>query len=283
MSELNKAYEGRRAFYIDIRPADTTSAGASFTKQLAQQLKDAALKSGIENLYVLAPYDGSAGAGAPSPGAGGGRRLTIFTSLLKEEVASTGENKPETVRSRYRVGTRFAPNPVYQAAREALAKAQAQETDVQQDYEDALARLRQATTDEERAAAEGDVDFERRRWYDAQDNVTVAQQALAGTPENVEQEVFQPYDYLVYSVTMNAQVEVSLEVADPESGVVRQLQVIGGAAAATDRYTEAVSATDAEGAKPDPKELPTASELLATAQRTRAARPSHGSRGRSRN
>jgi tetratricopeptide (TPR) repeat protein len=271
IAQMDRAYDGRRAFYIDIRPADTTSAGASFTRQLAQQLKEAALMSGIENLYVLASYDGTAGASAPSPGSPG-RRLVIFTSLLKEDVTTTGENKPETVRSRYRVGTRFAPNPVFQEARRALAQAQAQETEVQQDYEDALARLRQADTPEEADAAEADVDFERRRWYDAQDNVTVAQKALAETPEDVEQEVYQPYDYLVFSVTMDAQVEVSLEVADPESGVVRKLRVIGGEAAANDRYTEAVSATDAENAKPDPKELPTSSELLASARKDAAGK-----------
>jgi tetratricopeptide (TPR) repeat protein len=270
-AEVKDAFERRRAFYIDIQAVDHSSAGNSFGKQIAQILKETALASGMSDVYVTAPFETSSGASAV-PVAGGmpGRRLTIFAQLLSENVETPGKDKPEIVRSHYKLGTRFAPNPQYQTAREALAEAEAQLTEVSQRNDEALVAVRVAQTPEEKAVAESDADVQRRRLNDAEDNVTNARKALAATAEQVEQEIFQPYDYKVYTVTMNAKVEVSLEVGDPDTGATRRLQLIDGTATAQDTYNEGVSATDSEGVTPKAQNLPTESELLAAARKDTA-------------
>lgn len=270
-ADVKKSFDRRRAFYIDIRSVDDFSAATSFGKQVAQKLKSAALASGIEDLYVVAPFASVPGAEAvPSAGGMPGRRLTIFTSLLSENVVTRDKEKPQTVRSRYKLGTRFVRNPAFDKARKALAAAQSEETDVEQDYQDAVADAALAVTPEEKAEASERIAFERLRLFDAQDAVTEARRALADTPEDMEEEVFQPYDYKVFSVIMEATVEVSLEAADPDTGAVRNLEVITGSTAAEDTYNEGVLATDAEGAVADAEELPTESELLASARKAAA-------------
>jgi len=270
-AEVKDAFDRRRAFYIDIQAVDHSSAANSFGKQIAQILKETALASGMNDVFVTAPYETGSGASAV-PAAGGmpGRRLTIFAQLVSENVETPGKDKPEIVRSRYKLGTRFAPNPSYQTAKEALAEAEAQLTEVSQRYEEALQAARVAQTPEEKDAAESDADVQRRRLNDAEDNVTNARKALAATPEQVEQEIFQPYDYKVYTVTMNAKVEVSLEVGDPDTGATRRLQLIDGTATAQNTYNEGVSATDSEGVTPKAENLPTESELLAAARKDTA-------------
>lgn len=273
IAQVKDAFDRKRAFYIDIQASDHSSAATSFGKQLAQILKEAALAANTSNLYVTAPYDTASGsAAAPVTSGMSGRRLTIFTTLLAEDVVTSGKTKPELVRSRYKLGTRFVYNPAYQEAKKVLANAEAQLTEVEQRYNDELAVLARADTPEDKAAAADEVDFQRRRLYDAQDNVTKARNGLAATPEQVEEEVFQPYDYKVFNVVMNAKVEVSLEVGDPDTGAVRTLQVVSGAAQAQDTYNEGVSATDANNVQLDPENLPTESELLESARKDTATK-----------
>jgi len=270
--QMKEAFDNRRAFYIDIRAEGASSVGSSFSKQLAQTLKQAVIASGIKDLYVVAPYGdaGSASALAEQRGLAG-RHLTIFTSLLSEPVTVRGENKPEVVRSTYRVGTRYVPNPQYDAARRALVEAKARENEVQQDFDRLLSEFRRADEDEQDLILD-DLEFQRSLLEDAKDATIEAERALANTPEETEQEVFQPYDYLVYTVTMEAKVEVSLEVADPYKGATRTLEVITGVAKAEDTYTEDVQPTDSEGVEHDPRDLPTESELLEAAREDAAAK-----------
>lgn len=263
---LKEAFDNRRAFYIDIRSEGESSVGSSFSKELTQTLKKAVIASGIRDLYVVAPFEGAGSASALAEQRGlAGRHLTIFTSLLSEPVTVRGENKPEVVRSTYRVGTRYIPNPEYHEARRALAEAKARENEVQQDYERLLAEFRRAD-EEDRDTILGDLEFQRSLLDDAEDETIEEERKLAATDEQVEKEVFQPYDYLVYTVTMEARVEVSLEVADPYRGATKTLEVITGTARAEDAYNEGVQPTDTANAVNNPRDLPTQSELLEAAR-----------------
>ncbi|MHC4713258.1 MAG: tetratricopeptide repeat protein [Planctomycetota bacterium] len=267
IASLKEAFDDRRAFYIDIRSDVDSSVGTSFGRQLAQLLKKAVIESGIKDLYVVAPFPVVSDSAALAQQRGlAGRRMTIFTSLIGEDVVVRGEDKPEVVRSSYRVGTRYVPNPDYDAARRKLAEVRARETEASQDLEDLLILLRGTEDPDEREDLLGDIAFQRSIVEDAEDDVTEAERLLAATDRDIEQEVFQPYDYIVYTVTMEAKVEVSLEVADPERGTTRTLEVITGKVEVEDTYNEDVQATDVDGAKVNPKELPTQSEVLAGAR-----------------
>jgi len=264
---LKEAFDNRRAFYIDIRSEADSSAGATFTKQLTQTLKTAVIESGIKDLYVVAPFDRTDGGENLSSVQGlSGRHLTIFTSLLSEPVIVRGENRPETVQSNYRLGTRFVPNPAYDKGRRAVIEARAEEKDVEQEYERLLEQLRRVDDEDERDSLLSEIEFQRALLDDAEDATIEAERILAATAEQTEEEVFQPYEYLSYTVTMEAKVEVSLEVADPYKGATRTIEVIKGSTVAADAYTEGVEPTDSQGAVTDPKELPTQSELLAEAR-----------------
>lgn len=268
VAALKQAFDNRRAFYVDIRSDADSSAGASFSKQLAQTLKQAVIASGIRDLYVVAPFDRATGYEALATRRGlAGRHLTIFTSLLSEPVIVRGENKPEIVQSTYRLGTRYVPNPAYNAARMALADARYSENDVEQEFERLLALLRRTDDEDEREELLSELDFQRSLLEDAEDNTIDAIKVLANTVEDVEQEVIQPYEYLVYTVSMEAKVEVSLEVADPYRGSTQTLEVLSGVALAEDTYNEGVQPTDTRGVQSNPKSLPTQSELLATARK----------------
>ncbi len=272
ITSIKEAFDNRRAFYIDIRSESESSIGISFSRQLAQTLKKAVIDSGIKDLYIVAPFEAVADGSLLSQQKGlAGRRMTIFTSLIGEDVITRGEDKPEVVRSSYKVGTRFVPNPDYDSMRRTLAEAKANETNASQDLERLYQELRRVA-EEDRESLLDDIDFQRSILDDAEDAVIEAEKALAATDRDVEQEVFQPYDYLIYTVTMEAKVEVSLEVADPERGATRQLEVITGRADAEDTYNDGVQATDVGGARLDPRELPTQSELLADARSDAASK-----------
>jgi tetratricopeptide (TPR) repeat protein len=271
-AEVKAAFDKKRAFFIDIRSADQSSAGTSFARQLAQKLKETVLSSGIEDVFLLAPYEGATlSTAAGASGGLAGRKMTIFTSVLSENVLTAGQNKPQIMRSRYKVGTRWVPNPDYAGAKKLLAAAEDQQRDAFQRRTNAEDALNIATTPEERDAANSDLQFATRLLFDAQDKVSGARTAAAAAPEQVEEEVYQPYDYKVFAITMQATVEVSLEVADPGTGAVRSLEVVTGAASADSSYNDGVSATDAEGVSPKAIDLPSEGELLAQARDSSAA------------
>jgi len=271
ISAVKEAFDGKRAFYVDIRSADPSSAGTSFGKQLAQRLKETVLNSGITDLFVLAPYDSAAVASAASAAGLAGRRMTVFTSVLSENVITSGQNKPQIVRSRYKLGTRSVLNPDYTKAKQAQADAEAELSKATQDYQNADDVRRRATTPSEIDAAESSLEFAKRRTFDAEDRVSDARKASAATPEQIDEEIYQPYDYRVYSVTMQARIEVSLEVANPDTGAVRGLEVIAGTASAQSTYNDGVLATDAQGVSPKPPELPSEGELIDGARKDAAA------------
>ncbi len=263
---LKEAFDKRRAFYIDIRSADESSKGASFSKQLTQTLKKTVISSGIKDLYVVAPYNRLGMPTGLSEERGlAGRRLTIFTSLLSEDVIVKGSNKPETVRSYYKIGTRNVPNPQYAKARQNVADLESREIQAKHDYEDALADYRNADP-ADKEALWGEVETYRQDYEDAEDDTAKARKVLANTDEWIEQEVTQPYNYTVYTVTMEAKVEVGISVADPDTGAYKDLETISGTSKAQDTYNEGVQATDTRGVEVDPKELPTKSELLISAR-----------------
>jgi len=268
---VKEAFDKRRAFYIDIRSADQTSGGASFSKQLAQMLKETAISSGIGDLYVMAPSEESAvKSSAPSAGGLSGRRVTIFTSLLSENVLTTGRTRPQLMRSKYKVGTRWVPNPSYEEQRQTLADVDAKEIATEQDFRQAENEFDTATTPAEKELAQANLDFFRQRLFDAQDALAQARKQYAATPEQVQEEVYEPYDYKVFTVTMAAKVEVSLEVADTETSTVKSTEIIEGTAKAEDKYNDGVKPTDSEGVTPDVESLPSDQELLADARKSAA-------------
>jgi hypothetical protein len=189
--------------------------------------------------------------------------------VLSETPLVTGQNKPQVMRSQYKVGTRWSLNPAYETARQGLADAEATLSDVGQRFHDSEDALRLATPAGQPAAA-ADFEFERRRTYDEEDKVTAARKALAATPSQIEEEVYQPYDYKVFSVTMQAKVEVSLEMGDPDTGASKSLDVISGTASAESKYNEGVLATDSAGITVAAQNLPTESELMAEARKNAA-------------
>jgi len=125
---------------------------------------------------------------------------------------------------------------------------------------------------ENREAVAADGGLEKRGCYDAQDRGAGLGTKVARTPEQMEDEVFQPYDYRVYTVIMNAKVEVSLEVADPDTFAVKNLEVMSGTASAQSTYNDGVSATDANGVTPQAESLPSESELVSQARVSTAGR-----------
>jgi hypothetical protein len=187
-AEVKAAFDKKRAFFIDIRSADQSSAGTSFAKQLGQKLNETVLSSGIEDVFLLAPYEGATLSTATGASGGlAGRKMTIFTSVLSENVLTAGQNKPQIMRSRYKVGTRWAPNPDYADAKKLLAAAEDEERDAFQRRTNADDALSIATTPEEHDAAESDLQFATRLLFDAQDKVSNARTAAAAAPEQVEE------------------------------------------------------------------------------------------------
>lgn len=265
---LKEMFDNRRAFYIDIRLTNDSSATASyFGRQLTQALKRAVVSSGIKDLYLVAPFDRDepASSGAPLEGLAG-RHMTIFVTSVGEDAVVKDEDKPEVVRSTYRLGSREVQNPAYQQARQSLAAAEAQETRVRQDILRLRRDLETATTPEEEESIRAQILDEQLRLEDSLDSTSEANTALANTVQFLQEDVTQPYDYLVYTVTMEAKVEVGLEVADPQRRAVTELESIAGTAEASDTYNQGVEATDTTGTEFDPRELPTKSELVAGAR-----------------
>ncbi len=267
VAQIKEEYDRRRAFYIDIRAEQDASAHVSFARLLAQILRRTVIESGIRDLYVVAPFDAAGMASALAEQRGlAGRHLTIFTSLLSEPVTIRGEGSPDVVRSTYRVGTRYVPNPDYRAIRRELAEARGEDNIYRQEYERLLVEFRRATEPDERERIVDELEFLRGTLEATEDEIIEIERRLARTDPEIEQEVFAPYDYLVYTVTMEARVEVSLEVADPYTGATKTLEVISGRSSAEDTYTEGVHAEDSEGVEHDPRRLPTESELLEKAR-----------------
>ncbi len=199
--------------------------------------------------------------------------------VVKVRVRETGKEHPTYGSVKYVSGTRFVPNPLYPRIQAEVGRLQQELLMATQDAGNAEIQARQgeasvysmppAQNQGQGIANLGTVlqslgsaavaSDARKRREEAEARLRYAQDDLARTPPQVEEEVYDNFRYPIYDLKLEGEVILSYQVIDFTTSEVGQTRTITKTNTKSDRY---IQGDPGKGVKNDPNELPSRDDFL---------------------
>jgi hypothetical protein len=202
-----------------------------------------------------------------------GIQAGVKGEVIKVSVIESGRERPSYGSSRYVSGKRWVPNPDYQQAQADASAAQQNVLQAQADANRAQAQQNQIMQQQSQlnqtaganpmsamvaglsslsgALSQGSVNKAKSDLIDAQNR-------LARTPMQIEEDIESDYRYEVFNLALNGEVVISFRIINYTTSEVGQVYTVRKTASLTDTY---IPGDPGKGVASDPIEFPPMDEF----------------------
>ena len=197
-----------------------------------------------------------------------GIQAGIRGEVVKLEVKESGRDRPSYGSARYVSGTRYVPNPAYQQAQADVQAMQQRVLQAQRDLNAQKQQQNQIMMNQQGSpnkmsgliAGLGQLGtaLSEQGVIRARNDLAAAQNRLARTPMQVEEDIYSDYRYEIFDLKLQGEVVIALKVINYTTSEISEVHTIRKRDEAVDRY---VPGDPGKNVKSDPIELPTMDEF----------------------
>lgn len=202
-----------------------------------------------------------------------GIQAGVKGEVIRVSVKESGRDRPSYGSSRYKSGTRLVPNPEYPRVQAEVPRLQQEVLSAQQELHNAEIEYNRRLQEKQQSPSQYNKGWtgammaitDSLMLTTARTNLSMtesalrqAQQRLANTPPQIEQDVYANYRYEIFDLKLEGEVVVSFRVINFTTSEIGKVRTIRKTGVASDRY---IPGDPGKGVRTDPNELPTQEEF----------------------